>query len=317
MPSMSYQDNSYLINVDSNKWNIFYQNTYESSLLLFITNRCNLFCKNCFVKEVSKANDMKIDDIRLIIKSNPQFTKIDLMGGEPLLHPEITDIVKELKHLVKCKKNISIYTNGLCLDKMSRALEPIRLCISFQEIKSNDINRKPIHSIAKYITESHERNNYFKLILLLDKINVNHVYEILSSIEYMFPWLKTLTIGLIRYEPDYWNDNCEDVLSFASYARVIQDIIDNYHGKLNIDIFTKGVLNFENDTYMPDERVNRFKCVFSDLFYSKCLYEACLRTSHFKLSSSYVLPKNNTFCRHTGQKKCLADKVRLKKVTTF
>ena len=88
---------------------------------------------------------------------------------------------------------------------------------------------------------------------------------------------------------------------------------NEYEGRLNLDIFLKGVLNFEGDPGDLPNRVNRFKCVFQDLTYSDCLYNAC-DLKHPKLSKDYKLPESLCNCKHTGKKKCLADKVRLTKV---
>ena len=51
----------------------------------------------------------------------------------------------------------------------------------------------------------------------------------------------------MRYENDYWNDNRPNVLPFEEYAKTVQSIIDNYDGRLDLDIFMKGVLDFEGD----------------------------------------------------------------------
>ena len=83
----------YKLNPGKN-WEIRWQNEYNSSLLLFITGRCNLKCKNCFSSTTRNTIEMDLENISKIINSNQNFKKIDLMGGEPLLHKQISEIIQ-------------------------------------------------------------------------------------------------------------------------------------------------------------------------------------------------------------------------------
>ena len=134
--------------------------------------------------------------------------------------------------------------------------------------------------------------------------------EIVDYVDHHMPFVKKLTIGLMRYENDYWNDNHPGVLSFSDYAKTVQEILDTYTGRLSMDVFLKGVLDFSVDPgYMPN-RTNRFKCVFPDNTYSGCLFTACDAT-HATLPETLQLPKERNRCMHTCRQSCLADKVRL------
>lgn len=300
----------YKINVNTDKWKINWQDSYEKSLLLFITGKCNLNCKNCFSVSSRNAVEMSLEQVKKILDNNGDFNKIDLMGGEPLLHNEISDIIKEIR---KRNKQPSIYTNGIKLSELTKEIMPIRACISFHEIESDNPSRKPLKPIMDNIKEFVSQGNKLKLVFLMDKYNEKRALEIVKFVDENMPYVNKMTIGLMRYENDYWNDNYEGVLPFETYAKNVQKIIDEYDGRLDLDIFLKGVLNFDGDPgYMPN-RVNRFKCIFQDLTYSDCLYNAC-DIKHSKLSENYVLPKSFCECKHTGKKKCIADKVRLTKI---
>ncbi len=71
---------TYNICVDNNRWNVCWQNEYQKSLLLFITGKCNLKCKNCFTISSRDNNELSVEQIEKIIDANPEFKKIDLMG---------------------------------------------------------------------------------------------------------------------------------------------------------------------------------------------------------------------------------------------
>lgn len=256
--------------------------------------------------------ELSMEDIKRIITANERFKKIDLMGGEPLLYSHINELVDYLK---ENNKDVSLYTNGVLLNTVSDNLMPLRVCISFHELESDDASRKPLFKIADKIDNFYlsHKDNKIKLIFLLDKKNYLNAVDYIKKVENRFPWLNKLTIGLMRNEDDYWNDAAHGVLSFGEYANTIQSILNEYNGRLNLDIFLKGVLTFglpeENMIY--ENRTNRFKCVFSDMSYSECLFNAHLKTQQY-LDGNCELPLCSETCQHTGKKKCIADKVRLR-----
>ena len=200
------------------------------------------------------------------------------------------------------------------MNSIPENLMPLRVCISFYELESSEASRKPLFEIADKIEKfrAKHKDNIIKLVLLLDETNYTNALDYINKVEDKFSWLKKITIGLMRNEDDYWNDNIPGVLSFKKYAETVQMILDNYDGKLDIDVFLKGVLTFgldeENAEY--DYRTNRFKCVFADMSYSECLFNAHLNTEQY-LDANYELPKCLDTCQHTGKKKCIADKVRV------
>lgn len=296
----------YKLNPGKN-WEIRWQNEYNSSLLLFITGRCNLKCKNCFSSTSRNTIEMDLENISKIINSNQNFKKIDLMGGEPLLHKQISEIIHYLK---KENKDVSLYTNGINLHRITEDLMPIRACISFHEYENADKSRKPIKDISNQISNFIEKGNKIKLILLLDSYNYKKALTIINKVEEDIPNLSKITIGLMRYENDYWNDKYEGVLSFKRYYKTIKKILKKYKGNLDIDVFLKGVLSFEGDPGYVEGRTNRFKCVFQDYTYADCLYNAC-DEMHERLNADYKLPENKKICKHTGRCSCIADKVRL------
>ena len=303
---------SFPIQPDPKKWKIHWQDSFDTSLLLFITGRCNLNCANCFSVTSRSNQEMTIGQIMDIVKANPTFQKVDLMGGEPLLHPQLSRILRELKSL---GKQVSIYTNGILLSALSDEDMPIRACISFHEIASDNPSRKPLMPILNKLEAFAKRGNPLKLVLLLDQWNAGRAMDIVNFVDQNMPYVRKLTLGLMRYENDYWNDEYYGVLPFADYARTIAKILDTYDGRLSLDIFLKGVLEFDGDPGGLPNRTNRFKCVFPDNSYSSCLFTACDKTRSDHLPDSLELPPSHRYCMHTGKKCCLADKVRLSRIS--
>lgn len=90
------------------------------TLHLEISSICNLRCKMCPLgqEKIERKNKfLSLKDVKKIMKNNSlKIKSISLSNwGEPLMNPEITDIIKYLKSLDI--KKVGFVTNGLLLDK--------------------------------------------------------------------------------------------------------------------------------------------------------------------------------------------------------
>lgn len=87
---------------------------------IMLTYRCNLQCPYCFANEFvnRQSADISRDHFEqaldFITKSG--FTKIGLIGGEPLLHPDFAWFMQRLIDDERVKM-IQVYTNGLLMDR--------------------------------------------------------------------------------------------------------------------------------------------------------------------------------------------------------
>lgn len=89
---------------------------------LHISDKCNLNCKGCthfspLFSEVGANLKQKMDDIKSLKTLFSDIFRIDILGGEPLLNPELKEYVIELRQLLP-KTFIQIYTNGLLIPKL-------------------------------------------------------------------------------------------------------------------------------------------------------------------------------------------------------
>ena len=121
-----------------------------------ITGHCNLNCKGCFhfsplvEEEFAMPEDLEKDFARLSGLSRRKNENIDLMGGEPLLHPEIKKILEISRKYFD--GNINIVTNGILLTKMDSDFwetckrNNIKITVTSYPIR---LNRKLIMQTAK------------------------------------------------------------------------------------------------------------------------------------------------------------------------
>ncbi len=103
---------------------------YRGGANLYITSMCNGRCPYCCLKEwitddAQDAQYMSLEDLDRVIKwlKESEITFVQLIGGEPLLHPDILEIVRRLKASGVGIR--TILTNGLGDTEVYRGIQGI------------------------------------------------------------------------------------------------------------------------------------------------------------------------------------------------
>lgn len=76
-----------------------------------LTNLCNMRCKNCFQEKTSDVNRLTKKQWIDISNKIPSLSRVTVTGGEPLIYPDIRDILKEIAGRHQC----NLITNGTLL----------------------------------------------------------------------------------------------------------------------------------------------------------------------------------------------------------
>ena len=64
------------------------------TVILFVTSRCNAFCKTCFYhEELNQPGDLTFEQIEKISRTMPSITDLWLSGGEPTLRKDIRLVI--------------------------------------------------------------------------------------------------------------------------------------------------------------------------------------------------------------------------------
>ena len=83
------------------------------TLILFITSRCNSFCRTCFYHdELNRPGDMTFEQIEKMSRTMPAITDLWLSGGEPTLRHDASEIIRMFVRNNGVRRLI-IPTNGL------------------------------------------------------------------------------------------------------------------------------------------------------------------------------------------------------------
>lgn len=83
------------------------------TVILFVTSRCNAFCKTCFYhEELNQPGDLSFEQLEEISRTMPRITDLWLSGGEPMLRRDLTQVIDAFM-LNNGVERIIIPTNGL------------------------------------------------------------------------------------------------------------------------------------------------------------------------------------------------------------
>jgi len=83
------------------------------TVILFVTSRCNAFCKTCFYhEELNQPGDLTFAQIEKISRTMPAITDLWLSGGEPTLRRDVSEIIDAFVRKNGVQRVI-IPTNGL------------------------------------------------------------------------------------------------------------------------------------------------------------------------------------------------------------
>ena len=126
---------------------------------IVITDHCDLSCPHCYnSSSPSRGTYLEKDKIisacNIIMQDQPGFRAVSLSGGEPLLHPEINNIVSELSNLgivVSCVTGGGGVSPNRIRNLSTAGLE--NLAISFDAFHNRFISEDDIKSLVIAATE--------------------------------------------------------------------------------------------------------------------------------------------------------------------
>ncbi|MFV0424073.1 MAG: GTP 3',8-cyclase MoaA [Bacilli bacterium] len=138
-----------------------YKRSIEYARISLLSN-CNLQCKYCFSEEF-KSTRLATGDVYKILRGLKKlnFKKVRFTGGEPLMHPDIIEI---LEYAVLNFRDVGITTNGTLLDKYLDKLKVLGL--KRINISIDSLNKDEFKNLTKY----DEFDNLLENILLAKKM---------------------------------------------------------------------------------------------------------------------------------------------------
>ncbi len=107
------------------------------TVILFVTSRCNAFCKTCFYhEELNQPGDMTFAQIEKVSRTMPAITDLWLSGGEPTLRRDVSDIIRTFARNNGVNRVI-IPTNGLIKSRVYEIVDQALACHSELDLYLN------------------------------------------------------------------------------------------------------------------------------------------------------------------------------------
>lgn len=269
----------------------------RNTLQVFITNKCNLKCQGCFARKVmdSSYDHMSIEEyeraIQVFLKKGG--VQINLLGGEPLLHPKLREILDINR---KNKIKTTIYTNGYFLGNYTKEdFKDVKLRIS---ICSEDMQVKGIKQMK--MTEIPFDANFMisKNTTLQELLDCAYYVEenFNSKVFFIFSMRE-----LDNPRQEFFDDT-KNTPSVIEYKELVHKFLEEYNGGLDVHISKRGV--FESTTTLPDT-----KCRFANYFIGGKIIQCPYDVVNLKFQEDYNF--NCRHCQHNNT--CLMSKIVLKR----
>lgn len=159
-----------------------------------ITTYCNLKCRFCARSQLTKINKhMSLDLFQKILALLPNIYKIVLVGlGEPLLHPQIIDLIKYAKSL---RKKVGLVTNAMLLNPsvskqlLDAGLDSIAFSLDGSDMKLSSLVRKGtnfnkvIKNIKEFVAISNTTQRISKAVFsAVSNDTVNHLKDLIDRV---------------------------------------------------------------------------------------------------------------------------------------
>lgn len=191
------------------------------NLRISITQRCNLKCTYCHREgEAQNINDseekMSVTEIIRIanIGIDLGITRIKLTGGEPLIRPDLFEVIKGIASIPRLR-DLSISTNGTLLADKAKNLRLSglkRLNISLPTLNSDKYNRitgGTLEQTLNGIRAAVETEFYpIKLnMVILNGINENDIFPMIDYAQKMGIILQIIELDPVNVSSSYYREH--------------------------------------------------------------------------------------------------------------
>lgn len=147
-------------------------------MVISITNRCNLQCKGCYDKAQHRSSEAEMsgEKLRKVIGEAKDLgvSIILIAGGEPLVRPEILDIMKEHREII-----FLLFTNGMLIDdeiiakfKSHKNIIPVISLEGFEEDTDGRRGKGVYEYIQRTITKIKDKGILFGTSLTVTRTNL-------------------------------------------------------------------------------------------------------------------------------------------------
>lgn len=261
---------------------------YRPTVQIFVTDRCNHSCPDCFARyAMAERIDMSVERFKqeLDRAGNKGAKQVNLLGGEPTLHPDINEI---LDYAVG-KMKTTLYTNGAGLSKVDVTGVTVRLSIR----NVDEISKIKVREPDRYLDITDYTYMVSKHTTLNEVLAVAKVVEARGE--------KTFFISSIREldNPDreFFADT-DNTMPVIEYKGLVHEFLREYDGQMRIHVSKRGV--FESTL-----RGGKNRCLFANVLSDGRIVRCPYDIVNMKIEDDYCF--GDRYCKQNST--CLMDKV--------
>ena len=283
-------------------WNKYIELPLESryTLQIFITNKCNLKCTGCFARKAmgDSNQDISLDEYERVIIDfiQKEGKQINLLGGEPLLHPKLREILDINK---KYGLKTTIYTNGKAFGPYLRSeFKDVKLRVSIYSYRGEDKTKLPDNKSCLSIPDDSPRfdGNFMvsSTTTVQDLINAAYRCEFVHDCKVFF----ISSLRELDNDRQEFFDDTDLTMPVIQYKELVHRFLDAYEGDMDIHVSKRGV--FESTTSLCNN-----KCKFANYFIGGRIIQCPYDVINLKYQNDYTF--GNRHCRQSSS--CLMSKV--------
>ena len=160
----------------------------QKDYILRLTHRCNMACPICLASsDEYKEQEMKIEQVRELMDMRPRGMKLDLMGAEPTLWPDLEQLIREAS---KRGHITALHTNGINISKdedlkrlIDAGLDEVHLQFDgFEDAHDMVLRGQPMGAMRRKILDVLERHDVATdlVVTLMQGLNEDQMLPVLD-----------------------------------------------------------------------------------------------------------------------------------------
>jgi len=194
-----------------------------------LTNVCDLKCPFCYAPKSKHSLDFEYLKNVILEAEKLQVLEITLGGGEPLLYPNIIELIDWIHS--RTTLGVSLTTHGHHLNKklinqIKGKLSKLRISIDDIEPRYSLIRGRPLLELEKKILEFVSNNISFGINIV---VNQDYITNLPKTIEYIISLgaedillIPEHVNGIVKYKKKQWN--------------LLNDIMEKYQNRIQLNV---------------------------------------------------------------------------------
>jgi len=240
-----------------------------TNLRISVTQKCNLTCPYCHREgQASASTEMSVEEILRITQTALSLgvSRVKLTGGEPLLRPDIVQIVKGIAKL-RGLRDLSMTTNGTLLSPLAKELHQnglARVNVNIPTLDS-EVYRKltggNLMNAMNGVKAAVDSGLYpVKLnMLMLKGVNEKEVPRMIEFARRSEAILQIIELEPVNVAPSY----------YSLYHQPL-DSIEVELQKRAVQIKTRGDMQNRRVYFLPEAKVEVIRPIENTEFCSRC-----------------------------------------------